>query len=103
MEKRVKKPKNDFSKLHNIKTPLNIKSIFKFNILNSLIVILLVYFAILSFNLFGTADSIGLRSPSQPPIFGAMLKFLLLATLILSVLGWLVLAYYKRLNNERPS
>lgn len=103
MEKRVKKSKDDFSKLHNIKTPLNIKSIFKFNILNSLIVILLVYFAVLSFNLFGTADYIGFRSPSQPPILGAMLKFLLLATVILSVLGWLVLAYYKRLNNERPS
>src|SRR3989344_2594413 len=70
--------------------------------LNSLIVIILVYFAILSFNLFGSAD-IGFRSPAQPPILSALLKFILLATVILSVLGWLVLAYYKRLNNERPS
>ncbi|MBS3149193.1 hypothetical protein J4455_00665 [Candidatus Woesearchaeota archaeon] len=103
MEKTVKKQKkDDFSKLSNIKTPINIKSILKFNILNSLIVIILVYFAILSFNLFGSAD-IGFRSPAQPPILSALLKFILLATVILSVLGWLVLAYYKRLNNERPS
>lgn len=104
MEKRIRiSKKEEFSKLSNIRKPLNIKSLFKFNIVNSLIVVILIYFAILSFNLFGSADFIGFRSPSQPPVLSAIIKFILLATIVLSILGWLVLAYYKRLSNERPS
>ena len=105
MEKRVKKSKkNDYSKLSNIKdSSINIKSLFKFNILNSLIVIIVVYFAIIGFNLFGYSKFIGFRSPNQPPVLGLFLKFILIASIVLSVLGWLVLAYYKRLNNERSS
>ena len=105
MEKRVKKTKksNDFSRLSHIKEkPINIKSIMKFNIFNTIIVVLLIYFVFTVPKTFLVTSSVS-RSPVGNPILDSMFKFILLAALVLTLLGWIVLAYYKRLNNERPN
>ena len=105
MEKRVKKTKksNDFSRLSHIKEkPINIKSIMKFNIFNTLIVLVLVYVVYAGSKTFFVTSSVA-RSPAGNPILNSMFEFILLAALVLTLLGWLVFAYYKRLNNERPN
>ena len=103
MKKRVK---SDYSKLSEIKEKsINIKSLFKFNLFNTLVAGLLVYIVLVGYGLFGKNIYVPtvFRSPGQPLFYGAIIQFILYAALVLTLLGWLVLAYYKRLDKERPA
>src|SRR3989338_528121 len=101
MEKkyRVKKRTNDYSKLSNIKpSALNIKSLFKFNLFNTIIVTILIYMAIVGFS---PSSSLTIfKSPSNPSFLPSIFKFIFIAAVVLTLLGWLVMAYYKRLDKE---